>query len=238
VSILRNIAIVIFVIALPVALVTTTIRFITNEPRVYRYALDEFDGVSRTRIDREQLLRAGAELRAYFNNDQETVAIQVQQDGRETSLFNQRETAHLRDVKDRFITANKAQEFSVLYVLSYVAVVVLWSREVSMRALAVQVMISSSICLAAIGIVGGIGFAGFDSAWENFHEILFSNDFWLLNPATDRLIQMFPPAFWENIVFLMGLLIAAQAALLLLAAGLYVGASRHQASRRLEPTYA
>ena len=51
--------------------------------------------------------------------------------------------------------------------------------------------------------------AGFDSAWEGFHRLIFSNDFWQLNPRTDHLIQIFPPAFWESIVFFIGVLIVA-----------------------------
>ena len=56
-------------------------------------------------------------------------------------------------------------------------------------------------------------------------SLIFNNDFWLLNPATDHLIQIFPPTFWENIVFFMGTLVVAEAALLLLGAGIYLGAA-------------
>ncbi len=128
----------------------------------------------------------------------------MREDGHEVSLFNARETAHMQDVKDRFRIMNKAQEFSVLYALGYIAVVVLWAREVSLRALAMQVAGGAAVCVVVIGIIGAIGAAGFDSAWENFHQLIFSNDFWLLNPATDHLIQIFPPPFWESIVFFMG----------------------------------
>ena len=238
-GVLRTLATILFVVAIPVALVTTTIRFIANESRVYTYAIDQFDGVRRTGLERSELLRASAEIRQYFNSNQEPLNIRVQDGGREVSLFNERETSHMADVKDRFQTVNRAQELSLLYAVTYVAGVVLWAREVSLRSLALSVALGSVICLAGIGAIAAVGFAGFDSAWERFHEIIFTNDFWLLNPASDRLIQMFPPAFWESIVFMMGTLIAAQAALLLLATGIYLGASRHHADRRraLQPRY-
>jgi integral membrane protein (TIGR01906 family) len=123
-------------------------------------------------------------------------------------------------------------------VLAYIVAVVLWAQEVSPRALAVQVAGGSVICLVALGAIGLVGIAGFDSAWEDFHKLMFSNDFWLLNPATDHLIQIFPPAFWQNIVFLVGLMIVAEAALLILGAGLYLGASRHHEEAQMEPQYA
>jgi integral membrane protein (TIGR01906 family) len=226
--IVRRIAALLFILSIPVALITTNIRFIANEPRVYRYAIDDYNAVQTTGIDRDELIRAGGEIRAYFNNNQETLQIRVEQNGRQVSLFNERETAHMADVKDRFRTMNRVQEFSILYGAVYVAVVVLWAREVSIRALAAQVAIGSFLVLAAVGIAGAIGMAGFDSAWEGFHRLIFSNDFWRLNPATDHLIQMFPPAFWESIVFFIGVMVAAEAALLLIGAGVYLGATQHQ----------
>lgn len=236
-GVFRTIATILFIISIPVALVTTNIRFMANEPRVYRYAIDEFDAVETTGISREELLRAGAEIRAYFNNDQETLLIEVQEDGREVSLFNPRETLHMQDVKDRFQLANRAQEFSVLYALSYVVMVVLWAREITPRELAVRVAAGCLICLAGLGAIGAVGMAGFETAWEDFHRLIFSNDFWLLNPATDHLIQMFPPDFWESIVFFVGMMVVAEAALLLLGSALYLGASRHK-EESLEPAYA
>ena len=130
--------------------------------RVYRYAIDQHDAVRTTGIERPELIRAGAEIREYFNNDQRTLNIQVQDNGRQVSLFNARETAHMEDVKNRFQAVNRAQEFSLLYALTYIAVVVLWSREVSTRAMAVNVAVGSVICLAVIGVGVGISLAGFE----------------------------------------------------------------------------
>jgi integral membrane protein (TIGR01906 family) len=104
--------------------------------------------------------------------------------------------------------------------------------------MAVNVAVGAVLCLVAIGVGIAVSLAGFEGAWEDFHQLMFSNDFWLLNPAQDHLIQMFPPAFWESIVFFIGTMIAAEAAFLLLAAGIYIGASRHQASRALQTQYA
>ena len=235
----RSLATIIFVLAVPVALVTSNIRFLANEPRVYRYAVDEYDAVRTTGIERAELLRGGAELRRYFNNDQETLSIRVQRDGRDVNLFNPRETVHLADVKDRFLLVNRLQEFSVLYVLAYATVVILWAKELLVRSLAVQVVIGCGLLLATVGAVGVFSVVGFETAWTDFHRLIFSNDFWRLNPTTDHLIQMFPLAFWESIVFFIGLMIAAETALILIAAGIYLSVTgKETAWGRLAPFYA
>jgi len=237
--VLRNLAAAIFILAVPVAILTTNVRFLANEPRVYRYAIDQFGAVAETGIERGQLLRSSAELRDYFNNGQERVAIRVERGTRQELLFNPRETDHLKDVKSRFRLVSRLQEFSIIFVLAYVAAVVLWAKEISTRRLAVYVGVGAGIALLVVGVLGAVGMAGFEGAWTDFHRLMFSNDYWLLNPATDHLIQMFPPEFWESMVFFVGLLAAAESALLLLAAGLYIGATGRQTSAgQLEPFYA
>ena len=234
----RFLAAFLFVLAVPVAIVTTNVRFLADEQRVYRYAVDEFGAVQTTGVSRDELLRAAAEIRAYFASGQDVLSIRVNQGDREISLFNARETAHMKDVKDRFLALNRVQEFSLLYALGYVAAVVLWAREVSLRGLALRVAAGCLLMLVAIGAASAFAMSGFDSAWTDFHRVLFSNEFWRLNPATDHLIQMFPPDFWESIVFFAGLLTAAEAALLLVGAGIYLGVTSRQATpRRLQPYY-
>jgi integral membrane protein (TIGR01906 family) len=59
---------------------------------------------------------------------------------------------------------------------------------------------------------------GFEPLWDRFHEVVFTNDLWRLNPATDRLIQMFPEAFWAEATFIVGALTVAEALAIVIAA--------------------
>jgi integral membrane protein (TIGR01906 family) len=94
------------------------------------------------------------------------------------------------------------------------------------------------LTLVAIAGAAVMAMSGFDSAWESFHEVIFSGN-WRFNPVTDRLIQIYPPAFWQEIVFLIGLLVVAEAALILIATGVYLGVtSRQPQPRDLTPYYA
>jgi integral membrane protein (TIGR01906 family) len=239
-GVLRNFATLVFVLALPVVLVTTTIRVVFNEPRIYTYAIDEYNAVQTTGIARSELVRAGAELRAYLNssNEDAELRIRVVQDNIAAPLFNPREASHLADVRDRIIWTNRVQLIAALYVLSYMAAVVLWSREVSVRGLAWATVVSSVLTLAGVGAIGALANAGFEGAWEQFHEIVFSDNY-RFNPVTDHLIQIYPEAFWENVVFFIGVLIVAEALLLLIGSIIYLGVTGHkrQPERRLATTH-
>ena len=50
------------------------------------------------------------------------------------------------------------------------------------------------LATAAVGVL-----IGFDDLFRQFHLLSFANDFWLLDPRTDHLIQMFPQGFWFDV---------------------------------------
>jgi integral membrane protein (TIGR01906 family) len=227
----RHTAALLFIIALPIALITTNVRIAVNEPRVYQYAIDEYDAPATTGIARPELLRASGELRAYFNRGgDDPIFVRVQKDGEPVSLFNRRETAHLQDVRTLFRASFRVQEASVVFVLAYVVLVFIWAREGSLRALATHVLLSGVLSVVVIGAVGAVAVAGFDAAFEQFHRIAFDNDFWRLDPATDHLIQMFPEAFWEDVSLWVGIGTLVELGVLALASGLYLGLTRRETS--------
>jgi len=231
----RGIATVLFVISLPVALVTANVRVLANEGRVYEYALDQYDAPSSTGIARDDLIRASQELRTYFNNDDETVYVRVHEGGREVSLFNPKETAHLRDVKNVFQLVFQVQELSLIYALVYVVAVFLWAREGTLRALAGQTLTAALIGLGVIVGLSVFAFTGFDQAFEQFHLIIFDNEFWKLNPSTDHLIQMFPEDFWFDASMWAGIMTVVESALLVVGCLLYLGVTRRRETPGLEP---
>ncbi len=225
----RRLAALLFIVALPVALITMNIRVVMNEPRVYQYAADHFDTPSTTGIPRPELLRASGELRDYFNNGEGRIFVQVTtDDGQRVSLFNDRETAHLRDVKNLFQGMFRVQELSTVFVLAYIVAVFIWAREYSLRSLAREVLLSALLTLLFVGVVGGFVFAGFDAAFERFHLILFNNDLWQLDPARDHLIQMFPDGFWRDVTIWIAAGTLAEFGFLAGVAGAYLGFTRRE----------
>ena len=233
---LRSLALLLFVIALPVTLVTTNVRFAADEGRLYEYGFDKYDVEAATGLPRDEVSRGGRELRRYFNNDEETIRVLVEEGGREVSLFNARETAHLRDVKNLFQLTFRVQELGIAYVFTYIVGVFIWAREGSLRRLATQLLGGSLVAVAVILALGGVALLGFDRAFEQFHFLAFNNDLWLLDPRTDRLIQMFPEGFWFDITMFVGLLTLAEGAILALAAGLYLGLTRRRLAVVLTPS--
>ena len=66
-----------------------------------------------------------------------------------------------------------------------------------------------AVATVALGIVGVLFF---DTAFEVFHELFFPAGSFLFDPATDRLVQLFPETFWVETTIAVGVVIIVLAA--------------------------
>jgi len=202
-----------FVVALPVFLVSANVRFLASDAGYYQHGFREFDSSGRSGLPLADLDRAAQAIIDYFEDDATTLRILVTVDGQEASLYSAKETGHMRDVKSLMRVVYRANEVSLAIVLAYVACVVLWTGERSIAGLARLSLAGVGCGVAVVGIIGVFALTGFDQAWTTFHEIAFRNDLWRLDPETDRLIQMFPEPFWEEATLIVGGLTLVQAVL-------------------------
>lgn len=221
-KIIQRIASIAFILALPVLLITTNVRVAAGEVRLYERSFREHDAVATTGVSLAELDRAAREIIHYFENDASTLRIVVDQGSEEVSLFNPRETEHMSDVKGLMTLVFRLHELSLAIVLGYIGARYLWASEGSLRSLARESLAGIGLGIAVVVAIGAFALTGFSAAWARFHEIAFRNDLWQLNPATDRLIQMFPEPFWEEATYLVGIATLVQAVVIVLLAVAYL----------------
>jgi integral membrane protein (TIGR01906 family) len=212
-GLIRSLAIGLFILAIPLALITTNIRVAISEQPVYDYAVRHYGAEAASGIPEPELLRANSEIHRYLTTGVGGVlAIDVQnQDGETGPLFSVRETAHMADVRDLVQVLFAVQVFAVALAIALaVVMLVLWPP----RALAAGALYGSVLTAGVLALTGLVAVTGFDSAWTQFHIFAFSNDLWSLDPATDHLIQMFPETFWRDITMFIGGAIMFQAVLI------------------------
>jgi integral membrane protein (TIGR01906 family) len=226
VRVLRGIAAGAFIVALPLLLVTSAVRWLASDIAYYEHGLRAHGAEERTGLPLSELDRASQEIIDYFQNDDSRLHIVVTVNGMEQALFNEREILHMVDVKNLMRGLFRVNEVALVVVMSYIALVVLWAGERTPQGLARLALGGVGAGVAAVGFIAVFAVAGFDQAWTAFHEIAFRNDLWLLDPDTDRLIQMFPEPFWQETTYLAGVLIAAQSVLVVIVSAGYLLATR------------
>lgn len=223
VIIARRAATIAFIVLLPVLLVTSNIRYLLGDVAFYKYGFREYDAEQVTDVPLYELDRAAAEIVDYFENDADELRIVVSERDREVALFNEQEVVHMKDVKGLVQLMFRLNEVALAYVMLYIGAVILWAREKPLRSLAVEALMGIAAGVVVLAGVGAFAVTGFDAFWTKFHQIAFSNDLWLLDPDTDRLIQMFPEPFWQQAVYLLGAITLVEvAAITLLSLGFLV----------------
>ncbi len=143
-------------------------------------------------------------------------------DNQPFELFNQREVAHLRDVKGLVWLDYRLLLSTLIYVLAYGGVSLLWRRKIYWRRLAWGTVAGGSLTLALMLALGVGMLLNFDQLFLQFHLISFANELWLLDPSRDYLIMLFPQGFWYDAALLCGGITAGLAVILGGVAGIYL----------------
>jgi integral membrane protein (TIGR01906 family) len=106
----------------------------------------------------------------------------------------------MRDVRGVFIGF-----FAVAAVLVAAALVINARRGGTERAQSWRAVQGGALALIAALIVGGVvSFVAFDALFETFHRIFFAGGSYTFDPATERLVQLFPFQFWQETAIVVG----------------------------------
>jgi len=192
---------VLFMVCLPILLVTATIAFEFNSLWLYKNGFKKYNVSQVTGLSEAELEKAARGLISYFNSDEEYISLTVIKDGQPFVLFNQREVAHLKDVKGLVQLDYHLLLGAAIYVGAYAGIYLFRRRR--RRRLAWGVVGGSSIALGMMIALGiGSTVQGFDQLFTQFHLFAFANEFWMLDPTKDYLIMLFPEGFWYDIAML------------------------------------
>ncbi len=195
-SLISRILSALFIIAVPLFLLTACVTWAFNSPGVYQGGFERY-GVSRvTGISDADLRQVAADLRGYFNSRKEPLEVRTRVFGVERELFNPRETIHMRDVKRLVWGVYIVAAATALYLLAAAGLGLARHRRRFVGILARRLLWGGTLTIALIVGVGLFALLGFDTLFTKFHQLSFANDFWQLDSRTDFLVMLFPEDFW------------------------------------------
>jgi len=136
---------------------------------------------------------------------------------------------HLKDVKTLVQMNRSLLVGTAIYIGVYASISLFRRGKQYRRQLAWSVFIGSIITLGIIVALGaGSMLLNFDELFTRFHFVAFTNDLWMLDPATDYLIMLFPEGFWYDSAVLLGQITAAAAGTLCVTSRLYLKRAKKQ----------
>ncbi len=185
-----------FVVCLPLLLISAGLAGAFNSLWLYKFGFDKYEISQKTGIAEVELEKAARGLISYFNSGEEDISVSVIKEGQPFSLFNQREVAHLRDVKELVRLDYRVLVASLLYALFFTGLSLFRWR--NWRQLARGAMWGGSLTLALMAVLRVVTLFNFDQFFRQFHLLSFTNDLWMLDPSKDYLLMVFPGGFWYD----------------------------------------
>lgn len=115
------------------------------------------------------------------------------------AILSQAEIGHMRDVRNAFAA------FAVIAFVAAVALVVVNRLQRGSAPFWRAVRFGAGGLVIGIVALGAISLVAFDLAFEVFHRLLFSGGGYAFDPATDKLVQLFPMQFWFETAIAVGI---------------------------------
>ena len=192
---------VLFVVAVPLFLVTASVTWAFNSPGLYQGGFERYDVSRITGITDTDLRQVSSDIRSYFNSKEEPLAVRTRVFGVERGLFNQREIDHMRDVKRLVWGVYIAAAIAAFYLLAGMGLGLVRQRRQYAEILARRLLWGGGLTITLIVGIGLFALVGFDTLFLKFHQLSFANDLWQLDSRTDFLVMLFPQDFWLDATF-------------------------------------
>ncbi len=188
------------IIALPALVISSTVIAFAGSDELYKWGFNRYHISEETGIGRTQLGRAGEAMAGYLSGSVESPQIRVMIDDRERLLYNEKEIAHLTDVRGIILFF---QILLVLAVFTLITTSIALIRIGGVGRLLNIIIFGALITLGSTGLLITWALINFESLFYLFHIMSFNNDLWLLDPSKDYLIMLFPQGFFNDAAILL-----------------------------------
>ena len=145
----------------------------------------------------DDLLDVTDQMMAFLRGKREDLHVYTTMGGEYREFFNDREIAHMEDVRGLFLGGLALRRISIGLIVACVVLLVLLKADIR-RVLPKMICVGSALFFAVLAVLAGIISTDFNKYFIIFHHIFFNNDLWLLNPDTDLLINIVPEPFFMD----------------------------------------
>lgn len=197
-KILHNVLGILCGFALMIILLITSVEAVTYwTPGYYEKEYAKYGVLKDVHMEMGDLLDVTEEMMAYLRGNREDLHVPTVVDGQPREFFNDREIAHMEDVRGLFLGGLALRRIGLAVFALCVVLLFALKADVS-RVLPKMICAGSALFFAVLAILAGIISTDFNKYFIIFHHIFFNNDLWMLNPDTDLLINIVPEPFFMD----------------------------------------
>lgn len=190
---MKRVISVLLAILIPFILFIASITALSQIPFFYSHGFDKLGTVENAGIDVKSKEIADMMV-DYITGNREEFQMEADVNGIKRELFNPKEQKHMEDVRQLIHLGNK---ISIIGLIAAVFLYIFLYMKYK-NSLRTAYKISISIFVFFLAAMALISFIDFNEGFTIFHELLFTNDLWLLDPKQDILIILMPLEFFMD----------------------------------------
>ena len=206
---------IVFSVCLMVVLLFTSIEAAVYwTPGYFEKEYAKYNVAEAVSMTTEDLLNVTDQMMAYLKGNRTDLHVETTMGGIHREFFSAREIAHMEDVRGLFLGAISIRR-GCLMVMALCLILLMLLKTNWNTTFPRSVLTGSGLFFIGSIVIAGIISTDFTRYFILFHHLFFKNDFWMLDPATDMLINIVPEGFFRDTVFYMGFLYFSSVVILL-----------------------
>ncbi|MBE5993352.1 TIGR01906 family membrane protein [Lacrimispora sp.] len=197
---------IIFSICLMVVLLFTAVEAAVYwTPGYFEKEYKKYNVTESVSMKMDDLMDVTNQMMAYLKGNRTELQVNTTMGGVRRDFFSAREIAHMEDVQGLFLGAMSIRRGCLMVMVLCLIILMLlkisWNNTFPR-----SVLIGSGLFFLGSAVIAGIISSDFTKYFIMFHHMFFTNDFWMLDPSTDMLINIVPEGFFRDTVFYIGFL--------------------------------
>ena len=171
--------------------------------RFYRKEYEKYQVTESLYMDMEDVMEVTSYMMDYLIGKEEVLSIETEVEGRTQDFFNEQDRLHMEDVKNLFLGGLKLRTVMLLLAAVLVLFLILTKADLKKMLTGAYFAALGVFAILIAGLL--VSFAvDFTASFTVFHEIFFTNDLWMFDPAEDYMIRMLPEGFFYDMVMRIG----------------------------------
>lgn len=184
--------------ALMITLLITSVEAVAYwTPGYYEKEYAKYNVTEAVHMEMDDLLAVTHEMMAYLRGDRADLHVPTIVDGQPREFFNEREIAHMEDVRGLFLAAITIRRLCLIGIAAGIILLVALKADLR-RVLPKDICAGTLLFFSILSALALIISTNFTKYFIIFHEIFFNNDLWILDPSTDLLINIVPEPFFVD----------------------------------------
>lgn len=182
--------------SLMIVLLITSVEAVTYwTPGYYEKEYAKYQVLDDVHMEMDDLLEVTDEMMAYLKGNREDLHISTMVNGQPREFFNEREIAHMEDVRGLFLGGLALRRICLFLIIGCLITLIILKADVK-RLLPKMICMGSALFFVILTALAVLISTNFTKYFIIFHKIFFHNDLWMLDPTTDLLINIVPEPFF------------------------------------------